>query len=61
MVTGWNNIGGSWYYLEPSGAMATGWVITNGKWYYLASSGKMLTSTTTPDGYRVGHDGSWIR
>jgi len=58
MVTGWKSIGGSWYYFNSSGAMA------RNRWqgdYYLGSSGAMLTNTTTPDGYRVGSNGKWIR
>ena len=58
MATGWKSIGGSWYYFDSSGAMA------RNRWqgdYYLGSSGAMLTNTTTPDGYRVGSNGKWIR
>ena len=33
----------------------------NGIWYYLGQDGVMLTNTTTPDGYKVGADGAWIR
>lgn len=44
--TGWQHIGGSWYWLEPSrnGAMATGWALLNGSWYYLnPAHGAMCT------------------
>ena len=43
MATGWEKVNGTWYYLEPSGAMATGWKQLNGVWYYLKSSGSMAT------------------
>ena len=36
------------------------WYKDNGKDYYLGADGYMLTNTTTPDGYKVGADGSWI-
>ena len=35
MVTGWLNLGGTWYYLNANGAMATGWLNLGGTWYYL--------------------------
>ena len=33
----------------------------DGVWYYLGADGVMMTNATTPDGYRVGADGAWIR
>ena len=39
MATGWLKVGGTWYYLAPSGAMATGWTNIDGTWYYFSSSG----------------------
>ncbi|WP_308685085.1 hypothetical protein [Stomatobaculum longum] len=54
----WEQMQGSWYYFDTDGYMATGWRQIDGKWYYLSSSGEMLRNTTTPDGYRVGIDGS---
>ena len=40
MLTGWQQRGGSWYYLNEShdggfGAMLTGWQLVGGKWYFL--------------------------
>ena len=29
--------------------------------YYLSDSGAMLKNAYTPDGYRVGADGAWVR
>ena len=43
MQTGWLKVGGSWYYLKSSGAMATGWQKVGGTWYYLKGSGAMAT------------------
>lgn len=54
----WEQMQGSWYYFDADGYMATGWRQIGGKWYYLNSSGEMLRNTTTPDGYRLGIDGS---
>lgn len=57
MVTGWQQIDGSWYYFDGSGVMYAN------RWrgdYYLGSSGAMLTNAWTPDGYYVGSDGRWI-
>ena len=39
MATGWQNLGGTWYYLDASGAMATGWLNLGGTWYYLDANG----------------------
>ena len=44
MKTGWQAVGGKWYYLDPTGAM---------------KKGRMYTSSRTPDGYYVKEDGSW--
>ena len=40
---GWLNIGGTWYYMQPSGAMATGWILNDGIWYFFRSNGAMAT------------------
>ncbi len=42
-LTGWQKIGGTWYYFAGSGAMATGWQNVGGTWYYFKSSGAMAT------------------
>lgn len=56
----WFYYGDTWYYVKGSGAMASNeWVQVQDKWYYLDSSGKMLRNTYTPDGYYVGHTGTW--
>jgi len=45
MVTGWNEIGGKWYYFNE---------VHDGTY------GMLLTNTITPDGKRVGADGACI-
>ena len=60
MATGWQNVGGTWYYLAGSGAMVTGWVNDGGTWYYLAGSGAMLSNTVV-DGYKLGASGAWVK
>ena len=63
MAKGWRQIDGKWYYLRSNGAMAKNYWEEgqDGTWYYLGADGAMLTNTTTPDGYRVGADGAWLR
>ena len=43
MQTGWQYVGGKWYYLNGSGEMQTGWQYVGKKWYYLNGSGMMET------------------
>ena len=39
----WQQMNGSWYWIE-NGRVATGWRVINGKWYYLnPADGRMLT------------------
>ena len=69
LQSGWQNINGNWYlfhYTDDAtlGALEVGWNNFNGKWYNLSTvdddtMGRMYVDTTTPDGYRVGSDGSW--
>lgn len=71
MRTGWVDLDGRSYYLQPQsdgsrGRMLTGWQQIDGKWYYFNTvsdgfKGSLLKNTTTPDGYQVGEDGSWIQ
>lgn len=56
MLTGWQAVGGSWYYFYGSGAMAASCWVGN---YYLTASGVMATSQWI-DVYYVGSDGAWI-
>ena len=39
MLTGWQQIGGKWYYFNSSGAMLTGTQRINGNTYTFNSSG----------------------
>jgi len=57
-VSSWQRINGRWYYFNGAGYMAASQWIGN---YYLGSDGVMMTDTITPDGYKVGADGAWIR
>lgn len=41
--TGWDRIGGKWYYFDNDGWMKTGWALVDGSWYYLQSNGAMST------------------
>jgi nuclease-like protein len=57
-ILSWQEIGGKWYYFGSDGYMAASQWVGN---YYVGSDGAMLTNTTTPDGYKVGADGTWIQ
>ncbi|MDO4265490.1 MAG: discoidin domain-containing protein [Eubacteriales bacterium] len=71
MKTGWIELDGETYYLNPEsegirGRMITGWKQIEGKWYYFSDvsdgkRGRMLKGTETPDGYQVGADGVWVQ
>ena len=43
IVTGWQSINGTWYYLNQDGSRATGWKNVDGTWYYFYSDGAMAT------------------
>ena len=50
-MTGWQKIGSTWYYLNPTtGKMATGWTTVDGSKYYMNGSGAMLTDWQNIDG-----------
>lgn len=70
MVTGWyRDAAGMWYYLDPVlGEMYVGWRQVGDPWYYFSPSsveshpkGSLYVNTTTPDGYRVNHNGEWVQ
>ena len=59
MVTGWQKVNNSWYFLKNDGAMAIGWQKINNKWYYLYNDGTMASDTII-NGYNISLDGSMI-
>ena len=67
MHDGWTKVGGREYYLTPVGEVPqqTYFQKEDGYWYYQAEDqrpyGSMYQNEETPDGYRVGEDGAWIR
>lgn len=71
MLKGWffDKTDNKWYYLDPVlGEMYKGWSRIGDKWYYFSPTsveghptGSLYISTTTPDGYKVNHDGEWIQ
>ncbi|VRT74111.1 pneumococcal surface protein [Streptococcus pneumoniae] len=48
----------SYYYLTSEGSYARNTWVGN---YYLKSNGKMAVNERTPDGYRVGGSGKWVK
>lgn len=45
MITGWQNVGSTWYYLSDDGEMYQGWLQEGNSWYYLVpNSGEMKTN-----------------
>lgn len=71
MLTGWLQYRNQQYYLNPvsdgtKGRMVTGWQQIDNVWYYFdktegENKGSMLKNTVTPDGYKVGLNGAWVR
>ena len=58
----WIQWKGKWYYFDNNCYMKTNyWCLWKNKYYYLGSDGAMLTNCITPDGYKVGNDGAWIK
>ena len=50
---------GWWYQNEDSSYPQQRWQEIDGKQYYFDENGYMLSNTITPDGYRVGADGTF--
>lgn len=59
METGWIQYEKKWYYCYLNGELATNCWIT-GK-YYVGNDGAMYVNTITPDGYKVGGDGEYVK
>lgn len=56
MKTGWQQVNGAWYYMNPEaggpqGSMRIGWLNLNNVWYYLDPSGAMATGYRDIGGY----------
>ena len=61
--SGWQYIGGAWYYLDPNDGnkmLGEGWHVIGGGWYYMYSSGAMATNWLNLSGkwYYLGGDGA---
>ncbi|MDD7267788.1 MAG: NlpC/P60 family protein [Lachnospiraceae bacterium] len=52
----WAFIEGRWFYFDAGGYMLSNTWVGN---HYLGADGVMMTDCITPDGYRVGADGTW--
>ena len=51
-ITGWQDIGGAWYYFEGNGAAAgPGWKQIERRWYYFGDDHKMRTGWIELDGH----------
>ena len=66
MKTGWQQIGGKWYYFNPTPFGET-WSLDHSTsvWRFNGNTvrpyGSMYQNEVTPDGYKVGEDGAWIQ
>ena len=59
---GWEKQGEDYRYRNEDGTYtASQWVMDQGNYYYLGADGTMWSNTTTPDGYLVAADGSWVQ
>lgn len=61
-VTGWKEIGRTWFYFDESGVLQKGWVQDNYNWYYLDDSGAMKTGWIKVDGrkYYLNESGAMV-
>ncbi len=61
MRTGWQDIGGSTYYMSTTkGYCATGWCKIDGKTYYFDTTSCKLAKNTTIGGYKVDENGVYV-
>lgn len=58
----WEHTSAGYQYQKDDGNYARAeWVTENGTSYYMDQNGIMSVNTTTPDGYLVAADGSWVQ
>lgn len=64
MYIGWHKIGNHWYYFNTYASQPS-YQYINGQWVFINQQekpyGALYMSDTTPDGYKVNHDGEWIQ
>ena len=63
LLTGWQKIGGAWFYGDEGGVAHTGWLELGSTWYWMDANGVMATGTRTIDGksYAFSSSGAWVR
>ena len=49
-LTGWQKLGGTWYYFDSNSNIAKGWQKIDGKWYYFSDLGMMQRGWKKIDG-----------
>ena len=61
MATGWINLGGTWYYLNPGNGdmVGDGWHLIINKWYYFGGCGAMYSNRWIGN-YYVGGNGEML-
>lgn len=58
---GWKQDQNGWWYQTVDGNyLKDGWADLDGHYYYFNEEGYLLVNTTTPDGYLVDENGSWV-
>ena len=62
VVSGWQFIDGSWYYMDGNGRMQKGWQFIQGHWFYMFSSGSMAKGWQKIDGqqYYMNNSGEMV-
>ena len=60
MQTGWLNLGGTWYWLDASGAMATGWRVVDGSWNYFMANGAWVSDYMDAKAQSYSSNTNWL-